>query len=58
MNTAMKSAKICPLINVLSSKVTLRGLIFVTHFVILSLASGFSTMVLNEYSVNMTMGKN
>ena len=57
VNSAMKSAKICPLIIVLGSKVTPTGLISVTYFMILLLAFGFSVMVLSRYSVSRTMGK-
>jgi len=57
VNSAMKSAKICPLIDVLDSKGTLKHLISVTHIAILPLASGFSTMVLSGYSVSTTMRK-
>jgi len=46
VNLAMKSAKSCPLIDILDSNVTLRGLIFMTHFAILLVASGFSIMVI------------
>jgi len=57
VDLAMKFAKTYPLIAVLGSKVTLRCLISVIHFVILPLASGFSIMVLCGYSVSTTMGK-
>ena len=52
---AIKFVKICPLIAVLGSKVTPRGLISVTHFTILSLASRFFIKVLSGYFVSMTM---
>ena len=57
VNLVMKSDSICLLINVLGSKVIPSGLISVTHFAILSYASGFSIMVLSRYSVSVTMGK-
>ena len=57
VNSTIKSAKICPLINVLGSKVTPRGLISVIDFAILPLASRFSTIVLSGYSVSTTMVK-
>ena len=50
MNSAVKSAKTCPLIDVLDSKVTPSGLISVT-------VSGFSTIALRGYSVSTTIGK-
>ena len=58
VNSTINSAKIYPKIVVLGLKVTPKGLISVTHFVILELASRFSTMVLSGYSVSMMMGKN
>jgi len=57
VNSAMKSAKTCPLIDVLGSKVTPRGLISMTLFAILPVASGFSIMALEGYSVSTTIGK-
>ena len=58
LNSAVKSAKTCPLIIVLDLKVTPRGLIFVTHFAIFLVALRFSTIALRGYSVSTMIGKN
>ena len=58
VNLTMKSAKAYPLIIVLDSNVTLTGLISVTHFAILPVASRFFTIVLKGYSVSIMIGKN
>ena len=57
MISAIESIKSCPLIVVLDLNVTPRGLISMTYFIILLMASSFYTMVLKGYSVSMTIGK-
>ena len=55
--SAIESIKSCPLIVVLDLNVTPRGLISMTYFIILLMASSFYTMVLKGYSVSTTIGK-
>ena len=56
MNSAMKSAKTYPLIAVLGSNMDFEGFDLHGPLHYLPVASGFSTIVLKEYSASTTIG--
>ena len=55
VNSAIKSAKICPLITVLASYLMLYGFNYVTHFVFRLVAFEFSTILFSGCSVSTTI---
>ena len=55
VNSEMKSAKACPLIDILRSYLMSYGFNFVAYFAIRSVACGFFMMLSRGCSVNMTI---